>query len=799
MKCKAHREMLDPKPEFTSTGSPGTRGKCPVSGTTMFRMGRTPAHEGMVPPEGATRKKKKKEVKRKGKLVIVESPAKARTIGRYLGKEYKVEASVGHIRDLLRSQLSVDVDNNFTPKYRVPNEKRPVVKELKKLAAQAEQVYLATDLDREGEAIAWHLLEAAEIEPDRALRVVFHEITKPAIEEAFSHPREIDMNLVDAQQARRILDRLVGYSLSPILWRKVRNRLSAGRVQSVALRLVVEREREIDDFDAREYWSVQAELKPDGGKNTFMARLDKVDEFKIISAADDRANKEDAKKSVRVLGTKEEVDPIVADLKKADYSISKIKRSERKRKPPTPYTTSTMQQEASRRLKFTARKTMSIAQQLYEGIDPGDGEVVGLITYMRTDSTNVSELAQQEARDYVTSIHGESYLPEKAPTHKTKVKGAQEAHEAVRPTSVIRTPKQMKEHLSRDQYRLYQMIWQRFLASQMSNAIYDTISVQIEAVTPEHKYLLRASGSVIKFRGYLAVYEESKGEHHKSADAEDVKIPADLEEGQKQLLQELLPDQHFTQPPPRYSEATLVKDLEEFGIGRPSTYAPTMGTLQNRGYVYREGRRLHPTETGMIVNDLLTEHFPNIVSKAFTANMEANLDKIAAGDEPWVKTIADFYGPFAETIERAEKEMPEVKVEPEYVGRTCSTCNEGQLMIKWGRYGKFISCDRFPDCRHTEPFLEKIGVTCPTDGHDKEGEIVQRRTRKGRIFFGCSNYPECDFTSWKRPISTPCPNCQGTLVIQNKRQVQCLNCEEQFLSEDMIPQEGEEEPEKETA
>jgi DNA topoisomerase-1 len=765
--------MQDAKAEFTATGTPGTRGECPVCGTGMFRMGRTDAHEGMNPPEEASRKRKKKDVVRKGNLVIVESPAKARTIERYLGEGYRVEASVGHVRDLLRSKLSVDVENDFAPQYRVPNEKRPVIKELKKLAERAETVYLATDLDREGEAIAWHLMEAAEIEPERAKRVVFHEITKPAILDAFSEPREINMDLVDAQQARRILDRLVGYSLSPILWRKVRNRLSAGRVQSVALRLVVEREREVEDFIPVEYWSVEVDLQPEGHEDIYRARLHKVDG------------------EAPALSNEEITLPLVEDLKTAPFAITKIKRGSRRRKPPAPYTTSTMQQEASRKLNFTARRTMAIAQQLYEGIDPGDGETVGLITYMRTDSTNVSELAQQEARDYVVKVHGADFVPYAAPKHKTRAKGAQEAHEAVRPTSVLRTPKQMKEHLSRDQYRLYQLIWKRFVASQMSAAVYDTLVVTIKGKTMQHEYTLRSSGSSLRFAGFLVVYEESRGENAEEENGGEVAdIPIYLIEGMKQILKGVFPEQHFTQPPPRYSEATLVKALEEYGIGRPSTYAPTMGTLQNRGYVYREGRRLYPTETGIIVNDLLIEHFPEIVDLNFTAKMEEDLDKVADGGADWVRIIDDFYGPFAEQIDRAEKEMPEVRAEPEYIGRSCPTCENGNLMIRWGRYGKFISCDNFPDCRHTEPWLEKIGVTCP-ECH--EGDIVERRTRKGRIFYGCSRYPECEFTSWKKPIPTPCPNCEGLLVIQNRRLARCLSCEEEVALEDvLLEEEGEE-------
>jgi len=762
VKCKTKREMESAKAEYTKSGSPGTRGKCPECGTTMFRMGRTTAHEGLPAPDKESRKRKKK-VKRKGNLVIVESPAKARTIARYLGKDYTVEASVGHIRDLLRSQLSVDVDNDFTPKYRVPNEKRPVVKELKKLAAKAEKVYLATDLDREGEAIAWHLLEAAEIEEDRAYRVVFHEITEPAIKEAFAEPREIDMNLVDAQQARRILDRLVGYSLSPILWRKVRNRLSAGRVQSVALRLVVERELEIDEFIPKEYWSITADLRPENDETVFTVKLRRIDD-QIVD-----------------LTSEDEIAPIVIDLEDADYSISQIKRGERKRRSPAPYITSTLQQEASRKLRYTTRRTMTIAQQLYEGIDLGAGEIVGLITYMRTDSTNISKIAQQEARDYIKEVHGEKFLPETPPSYKTRSKSAQEAHEAIRPSSVSRTPKEMKEYLSRDQYRLYQMIWQRFLASQMEAAVYETIQVNVLGKSVLHEYAFRATGSKVVFPGFLVVYEETVGEFEKQEGDDDTSIPKHIQEDQRQHLVNIDPDQHFTQPPPRYSEALLVRALEEHGIGRPSTYAPTMSTLQNRGYVFREERRLHPSETGMIVNELLKNHFPTVVSYGFTAEMERNLDKVARGEEQWVEIIRDFYKPFAELVEKAEKEMPEVKAEPEYIGKECPTCNEGQLMIRFGRFGKFVSCDRFPECRHTEPYLEKIGVDCPDD----DGQIVLRRTRKGRVFYGCSNYPECEFTNWKRPIKEECPECKGTLVISSKHFAQCIKCEEKFPLEEI--------------
>lgn len=687
--------------------------------------------------------------------MIVESPAKARTVGKFLGRAYTVKASVGHVRDLLRSQISVDVENDFEPKYRVPNEKRPVVKEIKASAKKAAEVYLATDPDREGEAIAWHLLEAAEIEPNITKRVVFHEITKPAVEEAFSHPREINMDLVDAQQARRILDRLVGYNLSPLLWRKVRGRLSAGRVQSVALRLVVEREREIDDFIPVEYWSIHAEFLPQGGEESFIAKLLRVNGDEPV------------------MDNEEQVKPVLLDMETADYSIKRIKRGERRRKPSAPYTTSTLQQEASRRLGFTARRTMALAQQLYEGIDTGEG-TVGLITYMRTDSTSVSELAQKEALDFIKKRYGGKFIPHEPRIYKTRARGAQEAHEAIRPTSVLRQPEQMKGHLKRDQHRLYRLIWQRFVASQMASAVYDTISVDVIGKSKKNEYLLRASGSTLRFTGFLVVYEEAKDEDAQEED-DDTRIPKDLSEGQIQDLQRLIPEQHFTQPPPRFTEASLVRTLEENGIGRPSTYAPILSTLQQRGYVVRESKRLFPTDTGTLVNDLITEHFPNIVDVNFTANLEEDLDQIASGEEEWVNIVREFYNPFSEQVQRADKVIPEMKQGPEPIGRECPE-DGGDLVIRWGRYGKFISCSNFPECRYTEPWLEKIGVSCPKDG----GEIVERKTRKGRTFYGCSNYPECDFTSWKRPLATPCPNCSGLLVVASKNDAQCQNCEERF-------------------
>lgn len=755
VKCKTKREIKDAQASFNAAGAPVTTGLCPVCGTKMYRIGRTDAHEGLTAP-----KREVKKPKKHGKLVIVESPAKARTVGRFLGKGYTVKASVGHVRDLLRSELSVDVNNGFTPKYRVPNEKRAVVKELKELAKNAEEVYLATDPDREGEAIAWHLLEAAQIDPQVTHRVVFHEITQPAIADAFAHPRSINMDLVNAQQGRRVLDRLVGYSLSPLLWEKVRSRLSAGRVQSVALRLVVEREREIEDFEPVEYWTVDAELKPQGVRQMYRARLVKIDD------QDPQLNNEAS------------VHAILPDLEEAEYAIARIKRGERKRKPSAPFITSTMQQEASRRLGFTARRTMTVAQQLYEGLDVGEGGATGLITYMRTDSTNISDIAQKEARSFIQKTYGADFLPETAPVYKTRAVGAQEAHEAIRPTSVLRTPEQVKGKVTPEQFKLYQLIWQRFVASQMEAAVFDTLSVEIDAAGKLRPYLFRASGSTLRFSGFLVVYEDVRDEDARGDDEDNVRIPAGIEEGQKQNLHRLLPEQHFTQPPPRFTEASLVQSLEENGIGRPSTYAPILSTIIERNYVVRENKRLVPTETGELVNNLLVKNFPDIVDLGFTAQMEGDLDKVADGEQQWADVIKEFYASFEPQLKKAQSEIPVTKAELEKVGRPCPVCGS-DLVIRYGRFGKFISCSTFPACRHTEPWLEKIGVKCPEDG----GEIVERKTRKGRVFYGCANYPTCQFTSWKRPIAAPCPNCGGMLVISNKREVQCLNCEQTFLQE----------------
>ncbi|HDN79902.1 MAG TPA: type I DNA topoisomerase [Chloroflexi bacterium] len=751
VKCRTKRVMQDPEPVYLENGRAATKGICPVCGSTLFRMGETPAHSNIPKPDPP---------KPKGKLVIVESPAKARTVGKFLGKGYTVKASIGHVRDLLRSKLSVDVENGFKPRYRVPNEKKEVVKEIQAAAKKAAEVYLATDPDREGEAIAWHLLQAARIPKNKVRRVVFHEITKSAIEEAFSHPRDIDMNLVNAQQARRILDRLVGYKLSPLLWRKVRNRTSAGRVQSVALRLIVEREREIQSFVPEEYWSIKAKLaKQVPERPTFIAKL--------VRIRNEEVN----------LKNKEETDKVVAELEKASYLVYNIKRGTRKKNPAPPFTTSTMQQEASKQLGFTAKKTMMVAQQLYEGVPLGEEGPVGLITYMRTDSVQVAEVAQQEARRFITERFGEDFLPQKPPKYKTRAKIAQEAHEAIRPTSVYREPKAIKQYLTRDQYRLYDLIWKRFIASQMAPAIYDTMSVDIVADgggKPEAGYLFRATGSSIRFPGFLLVYQEARDEDAPPEEEEGISIPP-LEKGERLDLVQLLPEQHFTQPPPRYTEASLVRTLEEYGIGRPSTYAPIISTLYTRGYVQRDGKRLVPTEIGFIVNDLLVEHFPDLINVDFTARMEEDLDRIAAGEKDWVGMLREFYGPFEEAVARADRIIEKVELPEEETGMVCEKCGS-PMVVKWGRYGKFIACSNYPACRNTKPYMVKTGAICPECG----GDLVERKTRRGRTFYGCINYPECNFATWKRPLPRPCPSCGGLLVVANKDEAQCLQCEETF-------------------
>jgi DNA topoisomerase-1 len=746
LRCRTKREMVDPQPVFSKKGQPGTSGTCPVCGGGIYRSGETEAHQALpkpsIPPGD-------------GKLVLVESPAKARTVGRFLGKGYKVEATRGHVRDLLKSRLSVDVDNDFAPTYRVPNEKRKTVKHIEKVAKKAGEVYLATDPDREGEAIAWHVIQAAKIGERPIYRVVFHEITKDAVREAFANHRDIDMKLVDAQQARRILDRLVGYQISPLLWKTVRGGLSAGRVQSVAVRLVVEREREIEAFIPVEYWSIEAELakqetRGQVERESFWAKLHRVRGEKV-----DLSNQAEAQK-------------IVDDLLGASYVVAKVDKRDRRRKAPAPFITSTMQQDASRRLRFSARRTMRVAQQLYEGIDLGPEGSVGLITYMRTDSVNVSDQARAEARAYISEKYGSRYVPAKPPKHKTRAKRAEEAHEAIRPTSVRRDPQAVKQYLDPQQFRLYDLVWRRFVASQMASAVLEITSIDIEAGDPqvEMPYLFRATGRVVKFPGFLRVYSDTR----RDEEGKPPPLPGLTERELLDLLQ-LVPKQHFTKPPARYSEATLVRALEEHGIGRPSTYAPILSTIQERGYVQLMERRFQPTELGFIVNDLLVEHFGDIVNVDFTARMESRLDLIASGEREWVPVLRRFYDRFEGQLEKAKVEMEKIKLEPEPAGVDCDKCGS-PMVIKMGRYGKFIACSNYPECRNTKPFLVKVGVACPQCG----GDLVEKRTRKGRTFYGCANYPQCDFASWDKPVPEPCPECGGLLVEAGREAVRCIRC-----------------------
>jgi len=682
------------------------------------------------------------------KLVIVESPAKARTVSRMMGKSYSVKASLGHVRDLSKWGLGVNVKEDFNPRYEVPKDKRTVVKDIKEAAKTASSIYLATDPDREGEAISWHLVQAAKL--NNAKRVVFHEVTNEAVTEAFRHPRGIDMDLVYSQQARRILDRLVGYKLSPFLWRKVRRGLSAGRVQSVALRMVVDREREIEGFVSQEYWSIDAKLEKAATKESFVASL--------VGLASGRKIK---------IGSEQDAEKLCSELENASYAVSQVKK-EAFRQPAPPFTTSTLQQEGWRKLRFTAKHTMAIAQQLYEGLSIGEEAAVGLITYMRTDSVRVAPSALNETQAFIKDKYGDKFLPAKPRIFTKKAKGAQEAHEAIRPTSVRREPASVKRHLTRDQFRLYELIWKRMVASQMSPTILDTTSVDIEARDGK-SYLFRAKSSVVKFPGFAILYSEGKDE------AEDEKAESSLPELVKgeplRLLKPLLREQHFTQPPPRYSEATLVKALEERGIGRPSTYAPTLSTIQDRSYVERIDGRFHPLEIGFVVTDILTEHFPDVVDLGFTAQMEEDLDQIAQGKRGWVPFLQDFYVPFEKTLSTADERLERVKITEETTDEVCSVCGR-PMVIKWGRYGKFLACSGYPECKNTKPFLVKIGVKCPKCG----GELVRKQGKKKRFFYGCANYPDCDFATRNKPIPQPCPECGGLLVMWGKKRAKCLKC-----------------------
>ncbi|GIP36799.1 DNA topoisomerase 1 [Paenibacillus sp. J31TS4] len=681
-------------------------------------------------------------------LVIVESPAKAKTIGKYLGSKYIVKASMGHIRDLPKSQIGVDVESNFEPRYITIRGKGSVLKELKDASKKVKKVYLAADPDREGEAIAWHLAHYLEVEDTAPCRVVFNEITKQAVKDAFKTPRPINIDLVNAQQARRILDRLVGYKISPLLWKKVKKGLSAGRVQSVAVKLINDRENEIKDFVPEEYWSITTLLEAEGSQF----------EAKFYGVAGEKTE----------LPNEEIVSGILKRIENAPFVVQEVKEKERLRNPSAPFITSTLQQEAARKLNFRASKTMSVAQQLYEGIELGKEGTVGLITYMRTDSTRISPVAQEEAAGYIAGKYGSEYVPESPRNYMKKKSGAQDAHEAVRPSSVLREPDSIKEYLSRDQFRLYKLVWERFVASQMASAILDTMTVDIAA----DDVVFRAVGSKVKFPGFMKVYIEGNDD----GTTEEDKLLPPLKEGAKLNQVSIEPKQHFTQPPPRYTEARLVRTLEERGIGRPSTYAPTLETIQKRGYVALEEKKFVPTELGELVIELMEEFFPEILDVEFTAHMEDELDQVEEGTEDWVKVLDSFYQTFEKRLEVAEEEMKEIEIQDEVSDVVCEKCGE-QMVYKMGRFGKFLACSGFPNCRNTKPIIKEIGVTCPKC---KEGQVVERRSKKGRIFFGCDRYPECDFVSWDRPVDRLCPNCASMLVQKNTKNgpvIQCVNCD----------------------
>jgi DNA topoisomerase-1 len=683
-------------------------------------------------------------------LIIVESPTKARTIKKFLPPRYAVKASVGHVRDLPKSTLGVDVENDFTPRYLTIKGKGDVIKELKSAVKSASEVYLATDPDREGEAIAWHLAQLLKLE--NPMRIELHEITKEAVLAALKEPHQVDMDRVNAQQARRILDRLVGYKISPLLWAKVRGGLSAGRVQSVAVRLVVDREREINAFVPREYWTITAQLATDRDPEiVFPAELvsHRGEKLEIVNQA--------------------QADTVLAAIEGAAFSIASIKRREVRRNAPAPFTTSTLQQEASRKLRLRVRRTMQIAQALYEGVDLGSDEgTQGLITYMRTDSTRISDSARDHAREYITATYGEAFHSGAA--HKVR-EGAQDAHEAVRPTSVFRTPESVSHILKRDELRLYTLIWERFVASQMAPAVLDQTTVDIAAAD----YTFRATGSIVKFAGFTRVYEEGKDDDAQAATADAAKNNGTAKGKARVRLPELReadvldrravePKQHFTEPPPRFTEATLVKALEDNGIGRPSTYSTIVDTIQARGYATQEDRRFKPTDIGIAVNDLLAEHFKDIVDLRFTAGMEGDLDKVAEGNADWVGILRRFYGPFATELEEAEKKLPRLELKDEPTDEICPNC-ERPMVIKTGRFGRFISCTGYPECKTTKPIVKDTGAKCPKDG----GMVVERRSKKGRTFYGCANYPKCDFVSWDRVIPEPCPVCGSHVVAKNRR------------------------------
>ncbi|MEX0974460.1 MAG: type I DNA topoisomerase [Bacillota bacterium] len=673
-------------------------------------------------------------------LIIVESPTKAKTISRFMKSRYQVKASLGHVRDLPRSKLGVDVGHDFEPEYINIRGKGDIIKELKEAAKGASKVYLATDPDREGEAISWHLCAILGIDPTQAQRVTFHEITEKAVKEAFAHPLPLNLKLIDAQQARRVLDRLVGYSLSPLLWHKIRPGLSAGRVQSPALRLVVARENELNAFKPEEYWTLDAYLQ---GRN-----------------GDVRARYYGEGRKKIDLRTEDQVAAILADVREMPFRVLSVTPKERRKSPSFPFTTSTLQQEASRKLGFPVSKTMAVAQTLYEGVELGEEGYTGLITYMRTDSTRVSPVAVAEAREFIVSAYGPDYV---GAARKDKARpGQQDAHEAVRPTSVWKSPDQVKKYVKPDQFKLYKLIWERFVSSQMAPAVYDTVTCDVEC----GKHLFRATGSRLKFAGFTKLYEE--GQDSPSEEDKEI-IP--LVPGEQLRLLRTDPLQHFTEPPPRYTEASLVKALEENGIGRPSTYAPIIATLFDREYIGRETRRLFPTDLGVLVDTLLTEYFPSVVDLRFTAGMEKRLDSVEEGEENWVTVIREFWEPFKDQVEKAEKQVGRLKVEDEPAGETCPKCGR-PMVIKHGRFGRFIACSGYPECKTTKPLLAKTGALCPKCG----GDIVARRTKRGRTFYGCANYPTCDFLSWDRPVpDAKCPSC-GSFLVEAGGKVKTYRC-----------------------
>ena len=707
-------------------------------------------------------------------LVIVESPAKARTVGRFLGKKFSVKASMGHVRDLPRRKLGVEInEDSFVPTYTVSVDKRKIVAELKKAAADADIVYLATDPDREGEAIAWHLLEAAKIDLDKARRVVFHEITESAIEEAFSNPRNLDTNLVNAQQARRILDRLVGYELSPVLWSKVKKGTSAGRVQSVAVRMVVDREKEIGAFNPKEFWTLQA---------TFSKRQNELFTASLTSV---NGKKPD-------ISTKASSDEIIGDLDSSNFSVSSYETKESRRRPAAPFITSTLQQEASRRLRYSASRTMTLAQQLYEGIESSGADQTGLITYMRTDSTNVAASALSETATYINEKYGANYIPETPRVYSKRVRGAQEAHEAIRPTSIFRTPASLRSSLNGDQFRLYDLIWKRMVASQMTDALYDrtVIDVSASGVHSGREFGFRATGLVPTFDGFRILYTEGRDDVDDSE--EDERGLPILKKNDDLKCESLSGEQKFTQPPPRYTEPTLIRSLEKEGIGRPSTYASIIGTIQDRDYVRKDVGRFVPTKLGIVVTEFLQEYFENIMDIGFTAEMEKKLDDIAEGDEQWNPMLLSFYEPFDISIGVAKEKAQRVdrsKLDEE-TDQVCEQC-ERPMVIRGGRNGRFIACTGFPDCKNTKPLL--VGVKCP---ECVPGGLAERKSRRG-VFYGCTNYPDCKFAVNTMPLSQPCPDCDGLLLPARGQNARCASKECGYRGPAPVDETSRREPEPE--